>query len=90
MSLISVHKVCILFDPCFSNAQKNPLLVEGGWRERDEAAVSAGEARRLHCANHLHPGTAASHSAGKMRREPAARHWQQTVLHQLVGHVLAH
>ena len=35
-----MHKVCILFDPCFSDAQENPFLVEGGWRERDEAAVS--------------------------------------------------
>ncbi len=83
------------------------------WRqrdERDEAAVSAGEASPLHCANHLHPGTDASHSSwgpqyyscgaerqqegplspGKMRRGPAARHWQQAVLHQLEGHVLAH
>ncbi len=28
--------------------------------------------------------------AGYMRRRQAARHWQQALLHQLVGHVLAH
>ncbi len=74
------------------------------------SAVSAGEAGRLHCANHLHPWEAASHprggpqhhscgterqqegalSSGKMRRGRAVRHWQQALLNQLVGHVLAH
>ncbi len=53
--------MCISIDPSFSNAQENPRLVEAGPRERDEAAVSAGEAGRLHRANHLHPGKAASH-----------------------------
>jgi hypothetical protein len=54
---MSVRKVCImiLIDPCFSNAQENAFLMEGGWRELDEAAVSAEKARHLHCANCLHP-----------------------------------
>ncbi len=26
---VSVYKVCILIDQCFSDAQENPLLVEG-------------------------------------------------------------
>ena len=103
--------MCRLIDSesCCSNAQENPLLVEGGWSERDKAAASAGEARRLHRANHHYLGKAASHpsrglrhhscgaerpqegplSAGKIRRGPAARHWQQALLHQLVGNVLA-
>ena len=65
---------------------------------------------RLHRANHLHLGKAASHprggprhhscgaerlqegplSTGEMLRGLAARHLQQALLHQLVGHVLAH
>ncbi len=53
--------MCISIDSCFSNAQVSPRLVKGGWRERDEAAVSAREACRLHRANHLHPGKATSH-----------------------------
>jgi hypothetical protein len=36
---LCLHKVCISTDTCFSNAQESPLLVEGGQRERDEAAV---------------------------------------------------
>jgi hypothetical protein len=99
-----MHLVCISIDPRFSNAQESTLLVEGGRWEWDKAAVSAGEAGRLHCANHLHPGEATSqvHSRGDHGTIPAAlrgskrelfraaRHWQQALLHQPVGHVLTH
>jgi hypothetical protein len=66
-SMRSLQLVWISIDPCFSKAQESPLLVEGGRHERDEAAVSAGEAGRLHCANHLHPGKAASDPSGGPR-----------------------
>ena len=86
-------------------------MVEGGWRERDKAAVSArAEPGNLHGAHHPYFGQAAScprgrsrhHScfdepsqasalqARKVRRGRTSRHGQQAVLHQLVGHVLAH
>ncbi len=56
----------MLINPCFFVAQENHLLVEEGWREWDEAAVSAGEASRLYCANHLHPWKAAYPSWGPL------------------------
>jgi hypothetical protein len=64
--------VCVSIDPRFSNVKENPLLVEGGWPERDEAAVSAGEAGLLHSVNHLDPEEAASFPAGDHSSIPAA------------------
>ena len=100
------------YKKCKSSApQEHPPVVEGGWRERDEAAVSArAEPCNLHGAHHPYFVQAAScprggsrhHScfddqsqasalqARKVQRGRASRHGQQAVLHQLVGHVLAH
>ncbi len=51
--------------------QEHPRLVEGGGRERDEAAVSARtQARRLRRPHHLHPGEAASRPYGGPRHHP--------------------
>ena len=110
-TLQTFNKLCANQLSKSSAPQEHPPVVEGGWRERDEAAVSArAEPGNLHGAHHPYFGQAAScprggsrhHScfdepsqasalqARKVRRGRASRHGQQAVLHQLVGHVLAH